>query len=54
MGVVLEDLQDTIRNKEFLKKVVPVEEAVTWIQDGMVLGVSGFALFGEPKFFYNS
>lgn len=51
MGVVLEDLQDTIRNKEFLKKVVPVEEAVTWIQDGMVLGVSGFALFGEPKFF---
>ncbi|HLR80521.1 MAG TPA: succinate CoA transferase [Bacillota bacterium] len=34
-----------------MEKIVPVEEAVTWIEDGMVLGVSGFALFGEPKYF---
>lgn len=52
MGVVMEkDLQETIRNEDFLHKVVPVEEAITWIEDGMILGVSGFTLFGEPKLF---
>ncbi len=45
------DLSKFIRNKAFLDKVVTADEAVTWIDDGMTLGMSGFTLFGEPKLF---
>lgn len=45
------DLSQLIRNKAFLDKVVSAEEAASWIEDGMNLGMSGFTLFGEPKEF---
>ena len=44
-------LNEKIRNKSFLDKVVSAEEAASWIEDGMTLGMSGFTLFGEPKVF---
>src|SRR5690625_4445648 len=45
------DLSQIIRNKAFLDKVVSADEAASWIEDGMNLGMSGFTLFGEPKEF---
>ncbi|RRV15971.1 succinate CoA transferase [Pseudomonas saudiphocaensis] len=45
------DLNKYIRNAAFLDKVVSAEEAASWIEDGMTLGMSGFTLFGEPKEF---
>ncbi|BFN25642.1 succinyl-CoA:coenzyme A transferase [Pseudomonas sp. SCT] len=45
------DLNKYIRNAAFLDKVVSAEEAASWIEDGMTLGMSGFTLFGEPKVF---
>ena len=45
------DLSQFIRNKVFLDKVVSAEEAASWIEDGMNIGMSGFTLFGEPKEF---
>lgn len=45
------DYSQFIRNKDFLDKVVSAEEAASWIEDGMNLGMSGFTLFGEPKEF---
>lgn len=45
------DLSQLIRNKAFLDKIVSAEEAASWIEDGMNLGMSGFTLFGEPKEF---
>ena len=45
------DLSKFIRNKALLDKVVTAQEAATWIEDGMTLGMSGFTLFGEPKLF---
>jgi len=45
------DLKKYIRNAAFLDKVVSAEEAASWIEDGMTLGMSGFTLFGEPKEF---
>lgn len=45
------NLSQFIRNKAFLDKVVSAEEAASWIEDGMNLGMSGFTLFGEPKEF---
>lgn len=45
------DLSQFIRNEAFLNKVVTAEEAASWVQDGMNLGMSGFTLFGEPKEF---
>ncbi len=45
------DLKQFIRNEAFLGKVVSAEEAASWIEDGMNLGMSGFTLFGEPKEF---
>ncbi len=46
-----QDLSKFIRNPAFLDKVVSAEEAASWIDDGMTLGMSGFTLFGEPKEF---
>jgi len=45
------DLSQFIRSTAFLDKVVSAEEAASWIEDGMNLGMSGFTLFGEPKEF---
>ncbi|QCR32528.1 succinate CoA transferase [Lysinibacillus sp. SGAir0095] len=45
------DLSQFIRNEAFLDKIVSAEEAASWIEDGMNLGMSGFTLFGEPKEF---
>ena len=45
------DLSKYIRNAAFAEKVVSAEEAASWIEDGMTLGMSGFTLFGEPKEF---
>lgn len=45
------ELGKYIRNAAFLDKVVSAEEAASWIEDGMTLGMSGFTLFGEPKEF---
>lgn len=45
------DLSKVIRNAAFEGKVVSAEEAASWIEDGMTLGLSGFTLFGEPKLF---
>src|SRR5699024_2813659 len=45
------DLGKFIRDSRFESKVVSAEEAASWIEDGMNLGMSGFTLFGEPKEF---
>ncbi len=45
------NLSQFIRNEAFLGKIVSAEEAASWIEDGMNLGMSGFTLFGEPKEF---
>ena len=45
------NLSEKIRNEAFLDKVVSAEEAASWIEDGMTIGMSGFTLFGEPKKF---
>lgn len=46
-----QDLSKHIRHPAFLDKVVSAQEAASWIDDGMTLGMSGFTLFGEPKEF---
>src|SRR3954469_25179929 len=38
-----------IRNDQFKGKVVTAEEAASWIEDGMVLGMSGFTRAGDAK-----
>ncbi len=45
------DLSKKIRHAAFLDKIVSADEAASWIEDGMTLGMSGFTLFGEPKVF---
>jgi len=45
------NLKNFIRHEKFLNKIVSAEEAASWIEDGMNLGMSGFTLFGEPKEF---
>ncbi|HZW67620.1 MAG TPA: succinate CoA transferase [Pseudogracilibacillus sp.] len=47
-------LQEKIRNHDFFDKIISVEEAVTKIEDGMTIGISGFTVFGEPKSFMKS
>lgn len=44
-----ESVSKRIRNDQFKGKVVTAEEAASWIQDGMVLGVSGFTRAGDAK-----
>ena len=38
-----------IRNDQFKGKVVTAEEAASWIEDGMVVGMSGFTRAGDAK-----
>ena len=45
------EITNKIRNKAYLDKIVTINEATSWIKDKMVIAVSGFALFGEPKYF---
>ncbi len=46
-----EILQEKIKNKKFLNKIISADEAVAQIEDGMTIGISGFTIFGEPKSF---
>ena len=40
---------DRIRNERLRERVVTPEEAATWIEDGMTLGLSGFTRAGDVK-----
>lgn len=40
---------DRIRRESLKQKVVTAEEAASWIQDGMTLGLSGFTRAGDAK-----
>jgi succinyl-CoA:acetate CoA-transferase len=40
---------ERIQNKQLLNRVVSAEEAASWIQDGMTLGLSGFTRAGDVK-----
>lgn len=42
-------MKERIRNKSLFDKVISAEEAASWIQDGMVVGTSGFTPAGHPK-----
>lgn len=44
-------LNKKLRYPAYFDKIVSPEEAASWIEDGMTLGMSGFTLFGEPKVF---
>lgn len=46
-----ENLHDIIKQKSFLEKIVSAEEAASWLENGMNVGISGFTIFGEPKLF---
>ncbi len=40
---------DRIQNEAVKQRVVTAEEAASWIEDGMTLGLSGFTLSGDAK-----
>lgn len=40
---------DRIRDPRLLDRIVTAEEAASWIQDGMTLGLSGFTRAGDAK-----
>lgn len=42
-------IKNRIKNDKLVDKVVKVTEAISWIEDGMTLGLSGFTRAGEPK-----
>ncbi|WP_374964054.1 succinate CoA transferase [Lysinibacillus sp. RS5] len=44
-----EKLAKKLRNEQLRSKVVTAEEAASWIEDGMVLGMSGFTRAGDVK-----
>ncbi|NSL50843.1 acetyl-CoA hydrolase/transferase family protein [Calidifontibacillus erzurumensis] len=45
----MEDIKNRIRIEELLDRVVSAEEAASWIEDGMSLGLSGFTRAGDVK-----
>jgi len=45
----VEDIKNRIRIEELLDRVVSAEEAASWIEDGMSLGLSGFTRAGDVK-----
>ncbi|MBL4951645.1 acetyl-CoA hydrolase/transferase family protein [Neobacillus sp. YIM B02564] len=45
----MENKYERIRDKRLLDRVVSPEEAASWIQDGMTLGLSGFTRAGDVK-----
>lgn len=44
-----QQLSDRIRNERLLEKIVTAQEAASWIEDGMTLGLSGFTRAGDAK-----
>lgn len=40
---------ERLRNKQWADKIVTAEEAASWIEDGMTLGLSGFTRAGDSK-----
>ena len=46
---MLEQANKKIRCTSLQNKIVTAEEAASWIKDGMLLGMSGFALAGDAK-----
>lgn len=42
-------IKNRIKNDKLVDKVVKATEAISWIEDGMTLGLSGFTRAGEPK-----
>ncbi|MGA3602509.1 succinate CoA transferase [Lysinibacillus agricola] len=44
-----EKLAKKLRSEQLRSKVVTAEEAASWIEDGMVLGMSGFTRAGDVK-----
>ncbi|HHY74870.1 MAG TPA: succinate CoA transferase [Bacillus bacterium] len=47
----MENLKNRIRIEELLNRIVTADEAASWIEDGMTLGLSGFTRAGEVKEF---
>ena len=45
----MENYIDRIKNKQLHNVIVSAEEAASWIEDGMVLGLSGFTRAGDAK-----
>ncbi|WP_409343307.1 acetyl-CoA hydrolase/transferase family protein [Paenibacillus sp. MBLB4367] len=45
----MESVYSRIRNENLHSRVVSAEEAASWIQDGMTLGLSGFTRAGDAK-----
>lgn len=48
-GKVANDLNKVLRCEALKDKIVSAEEAASWIEDGMSLGLSGFTLSGDAK-----
>ncbi len=44
-------LTERVECKELLDKLMPVEEAVKFVQDRTKIAISGFTKTGEPKVF---
>lgn len=45
----MENGYERIHQPELRNNVVSAEEAASWIQDGMTLGLSGFTRAGDAK-----
>ncbi|MCM3727173.1 acetyl-CoA hydrolase/transferase family protein [Neobacillus cucumis] len=45
----MENYVERIRDQRLLNRIVTPEEAASWIQDGMTLGLSGFTRAGDVK-----
>ncbi|PLS05618.1 acetyl-CoA hydrolase/transferase family protein [Neobacillus cucumis] len=45
----MENKMERIRDKRLFDRIVTPEEAASWIQDGMTLGLSGFTRAGDVK-----
>lgn len=45
----MDNVFNRIRNHHLYEKVVSAEEAASWIQNGMTLGLSGFTRAGDAK-----
>ncbi|HZG80440.1 MAG TPA: acetyl-CoA hydrolase, partial [Brevibacillus sp.] len=40
---------ERLRDKRLADKIVTADEAASWIEDGMTLGLSGFTRAGDAK-----
>ena len=48
-GDFMEKHIDRIRDKRFQNCIVTADEAASWIENGMTLGLSGFTRAGDAK-----